>query len=293
LKDIVKTVVVQGSTGGLEDKEKNIAHVLDNVRKYGPDNDLIVFPELVIQGYVREKDYNFEIRYWEAAETLPGPTTDLVAQLAKECNCYVAFGIAEKASTPGCLYNSIALVGPEGFVGSSRKMHLAFIEKDYFLLGEESNVFDTALGKIGLMICYDLFFPETARILALKGAEIIVHIAAAMGGGKRGGVGLSEDKRRFFDTAGVCRAIENQVHYVGGDRVGEHYMGPKLGTWSPMGLAKIVNNYGVILAQAKYGEEDVIFAELTNKDLVEGRSVYPLLLDRNPKNYKRLTQYEM
>lgn len=70
-------------------------------------------------------------------------------------------------------------------------------------------------------------------------------------------------------------------------------MGPKLGTWSPMGLAKIVNNYGVILAQAKYGEEDVIFGELTNADLMSGRSVYPLLLDRNPKNYSRLTKYEM
>ena len=293
MKDVVKTVVVQGSTGGLEDREKNIAHVVENIKKYGADNDLIVFPELVIQGYVREKDLDFEIRYWEAAETLPGPTTDLVASLAKEYDCYVAFGIAEKANTPGLIYNSIALVGPEGFVGSSRKMHLASIEKDYFLLGEESNVYQTKLGKIGLMICYDLFFPETARILALKGAEIIIHIAAAMGGGSRGGVGVSEDKRRFFDTAGVCRAIENQVHYVGGDRVGTHYMGPKLGTWSPMGLAKIVNNYGVILAQAKYGEEDVIFGELTNADLMSGRSVYPLLLDRNPKNYGRLTKVDI
>ena len=285
MKDVVKTVVVQGSTGGLEEKEQNLCHVLDNIKKFGSDNDLIVFPELVIQGYVREKDYDFEIRYWEAAETLPGPTTDRVSALAKEYNCYVAFGIAEKSNIPGLLYNSIALVGPEGFVGSSRKMHLASIEKDYFLLGEESNVFDTKLGKIGMMICYDLFFPETARILALKGAEIIIHIAAAMGGGERGGVGVSEDKRRFFDTAGVCRAIENQVR--------THYMWPKLGTWSPMGLAKIVNNYGVILAQAKYGEEDVIFGELTNADLMSGRSVYPLLLDRNPKNYSRLTKYEM
>ncbi len=293
MKDVVKVVVVQGSTGGLEDKEANINHVLENVQKYGPENDLIVFPELVIQGYVREKNYDFEIKYWEAAETVPGPTSDLVSKLAKECNCYVAYGFAEKADTPGCMYNSIALIGPEGFIGHSRKMHLAGLEKDYFLLGEESNVFDTELGKIGLMVCYDLFFPEPARILALKGAEIIVHIAAAMGGGPRGGVGIAEDKRRFFDTSGVCRAIENQVHYVGGDRVGEHYMGPKLGTWSPMGLAKIVNNYGEIIAQAKYGEEDVIFGELTNKDLIEGRSVYPLLIDRNPAHYKRLIQFEL
>ena len=60
-----------------------------------------------------------------------------------------------------------------------------------------------------------------------------------------------------------------------------------------MGLAKIVNNYGVILAQAKYGEEDVIFGELTNADLMSGRSVYPLLLDRNPKNYGRLTKVDI
>lgn len=293
MKDQVKTVVVQGATGGLEEKEQNIRHVLDNIRNYGRENDLIVFPELVIQGYVREKDYNFEIRYCEAAETLPGPTTERVAELAKEYDCYAAFGIAEKSNIDGLLYNSIALVGPEGFVGASRKMHLASIEKDYFLLGEESCVYQTKIGKIGMMICYDLFFPETARILALKGAEIIIHIAAAMGGGSRGGVGISEDKRRFFDTAGVCRAIENQVHYVGGDRVGTHYMGPKLGTWSPMGLAKIVNNYGIILAQAKYGVEDVIFGTLTNADLISGRAVYPLLLDRNPKNYGRLTQYEL
>ena len=79
MKDVVNTVVVQGSTGGLEEKEQNLCHVLDNIKKFGSDNDLIVFPELVIQGYVREKDYDFEIRYWEAAETLPGPTTDRVS----------------------------------------------------------------------------------------------------------------------------------------------------------------------------------------------------------------------
>lgn len=293
MKDQVKVVVVQGATGGVEDKEKNIEHILENVRKYGAENDLIVFPELVVQGYVREKNLDFEVRYWDAAESVPGPTTDRVAAIAKEYDCYVAFGIAERSQLPGWLYNSIALVGPEGYVGHSRKMHLASIEKDYFLVGAESSAFDTKIGRIGMMICYDLFFPETARILALKGAEMIVHIAAAMGGGSRGGVGTTEDKRRFFDNAGVVRAIENQVYYIGGDRVGECFMGPKLGTWSPMGLAKVVAPTGVILAQARYGEQDVIFAEISNRGLLESRATYPLLLDRNPKNYGRLTQYEM
>lgn len=293
MKERVKTVVVQGNTGGVEDKEANIQHILDNVKKYGPENDLIVFPELVVQGYVREKDLRFEVAYWDAAECIPGPTTERIAQAAKENDCYVAFGIAERSQLPGWLYNSIVLVGPEGYVGHSRKMHVASIEKDYFLVGDESAAFDTALGRIGMMICYDVFFPEPARILALKGAEIIVHIAAAMGGGKRGGVGTTEDKRRFFDSAGVVRAIENQVFYVGGDRVGSCYMGPKLGSWSPMGLAKVVSPTGRILAQAKYGEEDVIFAEITEKELLESRATYPLLLDRNPKNYGRLLTYEI
>jgi len=288
VKEKVNVTVVQMNMGGLKDKKNNIRCIIDNIKKYGKDADLIVFPELAVQGYVCEYNYDFKNRYWDSAETVPGPTTEIIIKAAREENCYVAFGIAERSSVTMLMYNSIVLVAPDGYIGTSRKMHLAMLEKNYFLPGEESSVFTTKLGKVGMMICYDLFFPETSRILTLKGAEIIIHISASMGGGDKGGVGLPEDKKRFFSTAQIVRALENQVHFIYGDGVGNHYMGTQLGTWKPMGLSKIINNFGEILAQAKYGEEDVISAEITNNKLLEGRSIYPLLIDRHPLNYSRI-----
>ena len=111
------------------------------------------------------------------AEIVPdGQTTRVLINLSKEKDLYIVAGLSEREN--GRCYNSAVLVGPHGFIGCYRKLHLFYNEKKWFEPGNvELNVYDIGLAKIGIMICFDWFFPEVARNLALKGADIICHPA--------------------------------------------------------------------------------------------------------------------
>jgi len=130
---------------------------------------LIVLPELASTGYVfaSQEEAN------SLAEPVPdGPTTRAWAALARELGIHIVAGIAERGGD--VLYNAAVIVGPEGYIGTYRKAHLWDQENVYFAKGDLGfPVFDTALGKVGVAICYDGWFPETFRRLALAGAEIV------------------------------------------------------------------------------------------------------------------------
>ena len=159
MKENLKVVCVQAETYGVYDKEKNIQYHVDKILSLKDEKpDLVVFPELSISGYIRESNPENRRDYWDyGAETVPGPATDRIIAAAREVGCYVIFGIAERTAATMVPYNSAVLVGPEGFIGVERKIHLPLIEKDYFLQGTEPQVFNTAIGKIGIIICYELF----------------------------------------------------------------------------------------------------------------------------------------
>ena len=148
----------------------NTARAAELVRAAAAEGSgLIVLPELASTGYV------FETQEEAAtlAEPVPdGPTTRAWATLAAELGIHLVAGIAEKAG--GALYNAAVIVGPEGYIGTYRKAHLWDRENLFFARGDLGfPVFDTALGKVGVAICYDGWFPETFRQLALGGAEIV------------------------------------------------------------------------------------------------------------------------
>jgi N-carbamoylputrescine amidase len=148
----------------------NIARASDLVRAAATEGSrLIVLPELASTGYV------FESRAEAAAlaEPVPdGPTTRAWAALAAELGVHIVAGIAESAGD--ALFNAAVIVGPEGYIGTYRKAHLWDQENVFFAKGDLGfPVFDTALGKVGVAICYDGWFPETFRQLALGGAEIV------------------------------------------------------------------------------------------------------------------------
>ncbi|MGA9387530.1 MAG: carbon-nitrogen hydrolase family protein, partial [Candidatus Bathyarchaeia archaeon] len=159
--------------------------------------DMVIFPELSLTGYVvRDQIY-------ELAETVPGPSTTILESIAKRTKLHIIFGMPElSGKTQATIYNTAVLVGPKGFIGKYRKMYLpthsVFEEKRYFRPGYEAAVFDTELGKIGLIICYDIFFPEVSRLTRLKGAQLIVCISAS-----------PAVRRTFFETLTTARALEN------------------------------------------------------------------------------------
>ncbi len=173
----------------------------------GIEAELLVLPELFNTGYVftsREEAFCL-------AEEIPaGRTTTALCSMAREKNCHIVAGICEKEDDR--LYNAAVLVGPEGYIGSYRKIHLFHEEKLWFDPGAGGfPVFDIGCCRLGIMICFDWFFPEAARVLALKGAQLICHSANLV--------------LPFCQQGMVIRCLENQVFAVTANRTGREKRG--------------------------------------------------------------------
>lgn len=152
------------------DVESNVDSIVKLIRLAGDhESSLAVFPELATTGYMFESSQE-ALRVAEEVPT--GPTTTRIADMCAETGVHVVFGIAEREGDK--LFNSGALVGPDGHIGTYRKVHLWDQENTIFSPGDGGlPVFETDLGRVGILICYDLWFPEAVRTLALRGAQIL------------------------------------------------------------------------------------------------------------------------
>ena len=158
----------------LGEAEENLIKMSEMISKIASQQkvDLIVFPELITSGN------ELGVRFTELAQRIPGPTINLLAQRANEYGVYIAFGIATKERVESILYNSGILVGPDGeLIDVYNKLHLRGEERMAFREGHRMPVIETEVGNIGMMIGYDLAFPEVARCLVLDGADILVVMA--------------------------------------------------------------------------------------------------------------------
>jgi predicted amidohydrolase len=179
--------------------EKNVKDALSLMET--KEANLYVLPELFNTGY----NFVDEAEARSFAETVQGTTFKSMAEWAKKKNCYIVYGFAEN---DGKLYNSAILVGPDGFIGLYRKVHLFSRENIYFAPGNlKFPVFDLPFGKIGIMICFDWIYPESARSLALKGAQLIAHPANLV--------------LPYCPDGMVTRCLENRIFTATADRVGE------------------------------------------------------------------------
>ena len=233
---------------------------------------MIIFPELSLTGYVvRDQIY-------ELAEPVPGPSTNILAKLAEKTKTYIIFGMPElSGGTQATIHNTAVLLAPNGFVGKYRKMYLpthsVFEEKRYFRPGYEAATFDTQLGKIGLIICYDIFFPEVTRLTRLMNAQIIVCISAS-----------PAIRRSFFETLTSARAIENTAFLAFVNLVG---IEDGLQFW---GGSRLIGPQGRVIAKANYDEEDLVISEV---DYTESRSIEPFvptLRDLRPELFDKLKE---
>ena len=191
----------------LGEAEENLVKMSETVSKIASQQkvDLIVFPELITSGN------ELGVRFTELAQRVPGPTINLMAQRANEYGVYIAFGMVTKEKVESVLYNSAILVGPDGeLLDVYNKIHLRGEERMAFREGFKLPVIPTEVGNIGLMIGYDLAFPEVARSLSLDGAEIICVMA--------NWEAYNIDEWKTYTRA---RAYENSVFIAGANRVGE------------------------------------------------------------------------
>jgi len=204
--------------------------------------DLYVFPELFSTGYLFED--RAELKTY-AEPALGGFTVGHLAVWCKRRGVHVCAGFAEVDGDN--LYNSAALVGPKGLMGLYRKSHLFWREKELFdQSGEDMwEVYECAGARVGMMICFDWIFPEAARILALRGAQVILHPANLV--------------LPYCPAAMVTRCVENRVFAVTANRVGTEDRPPKPLTF--IGQSRIISPTGEVLARAA-DEETVGVADI-------------------------------
>ena len=203
------------------DKAANLEKIEANVREAASQGvDIVAFPEEALIGaggcdacsrQVEHCDYHHDL-----AETVPGPSSERIAELARELGIYVVFGLAERdANDSEALYNAAAFVGPEGIQGTYRKLHLGSLpwvtEGVTFRPGNALPVFETRFGPVGVIICYDFWFnPELTRLLALKGARVILNCCATFAG---------PGKREYMTHTTATRAQENLCYVASANQV--------------------------------------------------------------------------
>lgn len=255
----------------------NLSANLEKIERYikeaaAKGANIICFPELGTTGYRQDL---LGDKLWELAEPIQGPTTSRIGALAKKLGIYVILPMIEKGTMPGIVHNSVVLIDKSGLVqGVYRKNHAYSTEGHYFTAGNSYPVFETEFGKIGIMICYDMGFPETARILTLQGAEIIFVPSA-----------WCQEDEDIWDINIPCRALENRVFLAAVNRVGQE--GEEL---VMHGKSKIVDTRGKTLVEAARFHEDLIFATVDLDDLAAVRHQIPYLKDRKPHTYELMTQ---
>jgi len=219
----------------------NLQKVLDAAASV--ETDLLVLPELFNTGY------QFTSREEAAAlsEEIPsGYTTNTLIKLSAKKKVYIAAGVAE--NNEGKIYNSAVLTGPDGFIGVYRKTHLFYEEKLWFSPGNTGfKVWQTPIGNIGIMICFDWFFPESARTLALRGADIIAHPSNLI--------------LPHCPDAMVTRCVENRVFAVTANRIGSEQRGDKEKLLF-IGKSQITSPMGEILYRASGDKEELTVIEI-------------------------------
>ena len=275
MTDKVKIAALQ-----MDIKFKENRSNLDKVLRYikeAADNgsNLIVFPEACISGYV----YTSREEAIPYMETIPGTSTDAVADLCRELDVYVIFGLLEKDGDK--CFNTAVLIGPQGIIGKYNKIHLPYLGIDRFVdPGDKPfQVWETPIGNIGILICFDCIFPESIRVMALNKADIIALPTNWPAG-----------REKIPGYIVPTRAMENTVNLVATDRVGTEE-----GTMF-IGRSKILDAAGNTLAEAGAEEEKIIYGEVSlaqarQKHIVlkPGEFEFNLIENRRPEFYDTIS----
>lgn len=220
---------------------KNLALVTDTLEAV--DADLMVLPELFASGY----QFVSQEEVLQLAEPVPdGPTTRRLMEVARRRRMHIVAGLPEKEGTRA--YNSAVVVGPAGLIGCYRKTHLFFEETLWFTPGNSGfQVWDIGQAKIGVMICFDWYYPEAARSLALQGADILCHPSNLV-------------LPNCPDSMPV-RCLENRVFAVTCNRIGREARGGK-DPLTYIGSSEIVTPRGAILHRASQDHEDLTVLDI-------------------------------
>ena len=267
------------STAGIRDAAKQGAQ-------------LVVLQELHRSLYFCQTE---DVNVFDLAETIPGPSTNTLGELAKELGIVIVASLFEKRAT-GLYHNTAVVLEKDGTIaGKYRKMHIpddpGFYEKFYFTPGDLGfEPIQTSVGKLGVLVCWDQWFPEAARLMAMAGAEVLIY-PTAIGWDPRDDNAEQTRQKDAWVISQRAHAVANGVPVISCNRVG-HENDPSgqsegIQFW---GNSFIAGPQGEILAEADNQSEQILMVELDQKRSENVRRIWPYLRDRRIDHYQDLTK---
>ena len=283
---IVATCAMEGGYDIAENVRRHLAYI-DEAASSGAE--LVVFPECSLHGYpdrLMRTSVGGHRQAWEAAESITdGASSRAIVEHGIKRGVHVVYGMNEAGAVPGVVYNTAVLTGPNGLIGSYRKVHLGHAERTTWQAGDAWPVFDTAIGRIGLLICADKAWPESTRELALGGAEILIMPTAwafSVGGDSSMDARWA-DYYLLFDRV---RAAENSRWFISSNLVGT------LGDSRFGGYSQIVDPVGSVVASSA-DRPGLVIADIDVKGAIAETEAFwmgpGLLHDRRASTYRRQT----
>jgi N-carbamoylputrescine amidase len=256
---------------------------------------VVCLPELFKTQYFCQRE---DAALFDLAETIPGPSTEVLCKVAQESKVSIIASLFEKRGI-GVYHNTAVMIDSDGkILGLYRKMHIPddplYYEKFYFTPGDLGfKAFDTHFGRIGTLVCWDQWYPEGARLTALAGAEVLFYPTA---------IGWHPAEKEQYGTAqhdawrtiqrahaianGVYVAVVNRVGHETGNIRGNEVKGAGLEFW---GRSFLCDPFGVVLAEASHDKEEILIGEVDAKKMEDVRRNWPFLRDRRIDSYGAIT----
>ena len=278
------------------DPEKNLEHAITRVREAaGQTAQIVCLPELFQTQYFCQRE---DAALFDLAEPIPGPATAKLSEVAKQLKVVLIASLFEKRA-PGVYHNTAVVIDADGSLrGIYRKMHIPddplYYEKFYFTPGDLGfKAFDTSVGKVGTLVCWDQWYPEGARLTALQGAQVLFYPTA---------IGWHPDEKAQYGEAqydawqtiqrahaianGVYVAVVNRVGFETGDIRGNKAQGKGLEFW---GGSFVADPFGRVIAKGSHDKEEILIAEVDSRVLEDTRRNWPFLRDRRIDAYAPIT----
>ncbi len=276
-----------------DNAQDNMAKSMSAIREAAQKGaKLVVLQELHRSLYFCQTE---NVDVFDLAETIPGPSSNALGELAKELSIVIVASLFEKRAT-GLYHNTAVVLEQDGSIaGKYRKMHIpddpGFYEKFYFTPGDIGfEPIQTSVGKLGVLVCWDQWFPEAARLMAMAGAELLIY-PTAIGWDPNDDIAEQTRQKDAWVISQRAHAVANGVPVISCNRVG-HESDPSaqsdgISFW---GNSFIAGPQGELLAEANNTDEQILVVEIDQKRSENVRRIWPFLRDRRIDHYKDLTK---
>lgn len=272
------------------DPEANVEKAVAGLREAAKAGAQIAcLPELFRSPYFCQRE---DPSLFDLAEPIPGPTTERLAQVAKETGMVVVGSLFERRRA-GVYHNTAVVLDADGqMLGMYRKMHIPddplYYEKYYFTPGDLGfRTFDTRFGKVGTLVCWDQWYPEAARLTALRGADVIFY-PTAIGWHPAEKAEYGTPQHQAWELMQRSHAVANGVYVAAVNRIGHE--GPDGGGLEFWGASFVSDPFGTVLKRASHDKEEVLVVECDRKRMEDTRRNWPFLRDRRIDAYGDITR---